>query len=200
VRLTAYETYCLYLAIKSHFTTQSYDYHKYQGKIKVKKEAFEIRKDRFQFQKLSRMYTPDQMVDFLVANFIRDVKWVGDLLNDEANANYLQFTKRKQSFTYTFTNEVQKLFENVESPQDIFKIKKSSSYPILIESVLCGDIGYDVLSVINEFFNFVPKFDRDLGKDDILWKPIRLITLKLTPFIQYDKFRIKSVLKQAINT
>mgnify|MGYP003704528869 CR=1 FL=1 len=38
-----------------------------------KKETFEIRKDRFQFQRLSRKYTDEQMLDFLVANFLEGV-------------------------------------------------------------------------------------------------------------------------------
>ena len=84
MRLSAYETYCLYLAIKSHFTTQSYDYHKYQGKVKASKESFDIRKDRFLFQKLSRKYSNDQMNDFLISNCIKGKKWVGEFLDDDA--------------------------------------------------------------------------------------------------------------------
>lgn len=197
MRLTAYETYCLYLAIKSHFTTQSYDYHKYQGKVKATKESFEIRKDRFQFQKLSRKYSNDQMLDFLISNCIKGKKWVGEFLDDDAESIYLQYMKRRQSFTYIFTNEIQKLFDSVSSPEKVFI--SQSNYPPIIELYLSNSLGEDTLCVINNFFNFIPKMDKDLGKDDILWKPIRIITIKLLPFVEYDKLRFKNIIKEAIN-
>lgn len=197
MRLSAYETYCLYLAIKSHFTTQSYDYHKYQGKVKATKESFEIRKDRFQFQKLSRKYSNDQMLDFLISNCIKGKKWVGEFLDDDAESIYLQYMKRRQSFTYIFTNEIQKLFDSVSSPEKVFI--SQSNYPPIIELYLSNSLGEDTLCVINNFFNFIPKMDKDLGKDDILWKPIRIITIKLLPFIEYDKLRFKNIIKEAIN-
>ena len=200
MRLSAYETYCLYLAIKSHFTTQSYDYHKYQGKIKVSKESFDIRKDRFLFQKLSRKYSNDKMNDFLISNCIKGKKWVGEFLDDDAEDIYRQYVKRRQSFTYVFANEIQKLFDSVSSPEKIFISSTNQSYyPPVIESYLSNCIGEDTLCVINNFFNFVPKLDRDLGKDDILWKSIRIITIKLLPFIEYDKLSFKNIVKGAIN-
>lgn len=197
MRLSAYETYCLYLAIKSHFTTQSYDYHKYQGKVKATKESFEIRKDRFQFQKLSRKYSNDQMQDFLISNCIKGKKWIGEFLDDDAESIYLQYMKRRQSFTYIFTNEIQKLFDSVSSPEKVFI--SQSNYPPIVELYLSNSLGEDTLCVINNFFNFVPKLDKDLGEDDILWKSIRIITIKLLPFIEYDKLRFKNIVKGAIN-
>ncbi len=43
----AFKTYVDYLALKRHFTTKTYDYHKYNGKVKVSFEAFQTRKDVF---------------------------------------------------------------------------------------------------------------------------------------------------------
>lgn len=146
------------------------------------------------------MYSDDQMLDFLVANFIYDIKWIGDLLEDSANANYLQYIKRKQSFTYTFSNEVQKLFDRVDAPQNVFRVAKDSSYPVIINAILASELGYDTASILNEFFNFVPKFDRDLGTSDIIWGNIRLRILKIHSFVEYDKTKIKIFLKQLINT
>ena len=113
--------------------------------------------------------------------------------HDDAGRDH---TKRKQSFTYIFTNEVNKLFE-VDKPQDVFKC--NHGYPRIIEYVLSRDIGHDTLSVLNSFFDFVPKFDRDLGTNDVIWKELRLSTIKLLPFIEYDRVRAKSIIKNAIN-
>ena len=50
MRMPAYNCYCLYLAMKNHFTQEEYDFFKYNGKINAIKESFLSRKDRYQFQ------------------------------------------------------------------------------------------------------------------------------------------------------
>ena len=110
--LTGYETFCLYLALKNHFTRDSYDFFKYHGKTHATKESFINRRDRFQFQRLSRKYNADQMKDFLVANFLHDDRiWVGQLLEEDAEDRYNEYVKRNQSLTYSFKNDSGKTTE-----------------------------------------------------------------------------------------
>jgi hypothetical protein len=145
------------------------------------------------------MYTEQEMTDFLVANFIHDVRWIGNLLEDTAKDNYLQYIKRKQSFTYIFSNEVEKLFNSINDPKKAFS-KDSTSYPTLITSILSNEIGYDTAAVMNYFFDYVPRFDRELGENDVIWSNMRLLILKIFPFIEFDRARIKSIIKEAINS
>ena len=91
MRLSAFDTYALFLALKQHFTQANYDYFRYHGKTRANKESFIQRKDRFYYQKLSRKYDSEQMVDFLVANLLKGLIWVGNLLDDEAHENYLAY-------------------------------------------------------------------------------------------------------------
>ena len=84
--MTGYEAFCLFQAIKLHFTSASYDFFKYNGKSNISVTAFENRKDKYHFYKLSRKFPNKEMlIEFLVANFLeKDKLWVGDLLNEEA--------------------------------------------------------------------------------------------------------------------
>ena len=92
--MTGYETFGIYQALKLHFTQESYDYFKYHGKTNISVSAFENRKDKYHFYKLSRRFTvKDELIDFLVANFIEDTHmWVGKLLEDEADTRYLKLS------------------------------------------------------------------------------------------------------------
>ena len=72
-----YEVYKLYLAIKLHFTTKSYDVVKYKGKVRVKPETFRKRKDMVSIKKLARDYKREEIIDFLVANFVSGERWGG---------------------------------------------------------------------------------------------------------------------------
>ena len=51
--MTPFESYKTFLAVKSHFTT-SYDYIKYNGKVNATQSSFEVRKDKYQYYKLSK--------------------------------------------------------------------------------------------------------------------------------------------------
>ena len=69
-----FEVYKTYLAVKLHFTSASYDYIKYEGKINAKLDTFTSRNDRYFFHKLSTRYKQDEILDFFVANFAKDDK------------------------------------------------------------------------------------------------------------------------------
>lgn len=194
--MTPYETYCLFLALKNHFTTESYDFFKYKGKTSASVKSFEARNDRFFFQKLSRKFNTGQMTDVLVANFLQGKKWVGDFLLDDADEIYFEYIQIKESFTYRFMEETNKLFENVPAAE-MFKFKKGS-YPIILEKCLTGELPLPIFIVLNDFFNFFPKFDEKLGIDDVIWSKIRLRCNKLRPFISYDKEKLKRHLKTLV--
>ena len=55
-KVTDYEVYKTYLGISRHFTTESYDYQKYCGKVRCSLQSFYKNKQRFWFEKLSRKY------------------------------------------------------------------------------------------------------------------------------------------------
>ena len=97
--MTGYETFSLYQALKLHFTNESYDFFKYNGKSNVSVTAFENRKDKYHFYKLSRKFTnKEELISFIVANFIEDdTSWVGSLLQEEADIAYRKRQKIIQS-------------------------------------------------------------------------------------------------------
>ena len=76
-----FDVYKTYLAIKLHFTTTAYDYHKYNGKVNASLEQFTRRNDRYFFYKLSNRYAKDSIVDYFVSNFAsNNKKWIGNTL------------------------------------------------------------------------------------------------------------------------
>ena len=50
-----FEVYQKYLALRTHFKSDSYDYFRYHGKLKGNRDKFETRKDKYHFYKLSKM-------------------------------------------------------------------------------------------------------------------------------------------------
>ena len=191
-KITGYETFCLYLALKNHFTLDSYNYFKYNGKTKnVSKEAFLSRRDRFQFEKLAR--SCDNVQDHLVANLLKDKTWVGDLLDDEAFDNTKAYVKINQSMSYTFRNELDKIGDIKPA------LRFDGQYPNIISFVMNGTISYQTFVILNYFIQFVPKFDAKMP-DDFIWSKLSTKVKKFAPFIitQIDKKKFAGLLKSHV--
>ena len=93
-----YDVYKVYLGVKLHFTTKTYDYIKYAGKVNATMDSFTKRKDRYFFHKLSVRYGKDEILDYFVSNFLEsNKKWIGNLLQNDSNRHCSKFkAKRKK--------------------------------------------------------------------------------------------------------
>jgi len=196
MRLTAYEAYCLFQALKLHFTSESYDYFKYNGKVKVTPEQFNGKRDKYFYHRLCRRYNADEILDFIVANMLgNDAHWVGKLLDDQADELYKSYLKNKQSLSYRFKNDVEHLFTEGSNP---FKFE-DNNYPVILNDYMRGDVSLDTIIILNDVTNCFAKFDAKL-KGDFLWDKFYFKAKKFRPFLSYDKEKIKAVLKQQLNS
>jgi hypothetical protein len=196
--ITGYEAFGIYQAIKLHFTTDSYDFHKYGGKSKISVEAFENRRDKYQFYKLSRrLQNKDELTNFIVANMVtNDNSWVGDLLEEQSEIAYRQRLKVIQSMSYTFQNDCDKIFSGVSNPNEVLQ-SEDGEYPKLLTMALRKEIEFETLCVLNDILGFLPMWTRKIS-DTIRWPQFRRKIIKYTPFIQYDKQKCKDILKKAL--
>jgi hypothetical protein len=193
---TGFAAYALWNALKLHFTSDSYDYFKYNGKTNVSKQTFSIRKDKYQFYKLSRKYSLEELRNFYVANFVYGKSdWVGELLQD-GNENYLKWQKIIQSLTYTFENDIVHLLDEVEKPNDLLLVR-SNEFPKLLQSVMNYSISIETVIILNDIMNFFPMWKKQID-DDIVWPDWQRRIEKYSPFIHYDKSKLKNILKEKI--
>ena len=65
--MTPIEVYKTYLAFKNHFTKKNYDYFKYCGKTNASRDAFNKRKDRYFFERMSRKKTDEEIRHYFLA-------------------------------------------------------------------------------------------------------------------------------------
>ena len=71
--MRAVDVYLMYCALKAHFKGD-YDYHKFSGQTKIKRDSFFKRKDRILFVKVGQKYEDGEMSYILAPNKIK----VGD--------------------------------------------------------------------------------------------------------------------------
>jgi hypothetical protein len=197
--MTGYEAFCLYSSLKLHFTQESYDYFKYGGKSRTSIDAFENKKDKWFYYKLSRRFSNDEQArDFLVANLVHssDV-WIGHLLTDDCDVHYRARQKVIQSLSYTFTNEIAPLM-NQENPNDSLVMRDESPYPLLLSMLLYGEVSIETVCILNSIMKFLPMWDKKIT-DTIHYPSVSLKIKKYTPFIPFDPTKYKLILKKQLH-
>lgn len=193
---TGFEAFALYNALKTHFTSSSYDFFKYNGKTNVSKDSFMKNKAKYQFYKLSRKYSLEQLRNFFLANFIYgDSTWVGEMLGPEGDKAYSKWQKTNQSLTYVFENDIIGLLGDDDPEQMLAVI--DGQHPNLLREVMSGSIQIETMVILNDIMNFFPMWNRKIS-DDIIWPNWRLKCEKYTPFINYDKVKFKNILRELV--
>jgi hypothetical protein len=188
--VSPFEAYRTYLALKQHFTKPGYDFFKYNGKVNVQQSTFEVRKDKYQFYKLSKHKDP---LNYLVCNFVyNDVKWIGDLFSDPYKDTYTNWLKYQQSITYNFTNEINKLLTNFNENY----IVTNGQHPHLLKLHRTGEISLETMIILDDILGFSKHWNKEI-EDTILWPSIYQKMVKYKPFISYDKNKCRKVLKSS---
>ena len=111
----------------------------------------------------------------------------------EGAKNYQEYIKRKQSMTYRFKEDVSTLYDISQKFDKLFII--DGVHPPLLKAHLGGKISIETLVIFNKIFNYVDNFDKII-KEDIVWKPLRNRVVKYEPFVNIDKGKYKSIIKE----
>jgi hypothetical protein len=192
-----FSVYKMYIALKLHFTTDTYDVIAQKGRVRASRQAFAKRKDLFSIKKVSKTYTDEEVANFLIANFTSGDRW-GGLFDAEANERYKEWKKRKESLTYSFTGDLDNLVNEMEGDgvavEDLFKITKSQ-HPYIIKAYLRKTITVETLVIIEKLQPFVENFDKDID-DNVLWPDISRLIKKYKPFLKFDREKYDAIFRR----
>ena len=188
--MSALNVFQEYLALKNHFNNESYDYKKYNGKVKVTIDNLEKRKDKYHFIRLSKNRN---YKEFLLSNFINDPEfWIGNSNSEECNNRFLEWTKRIQSLSYTFKGELSRLDEDFKSNFIIHDHTHSN----VIKLYLQRKISLETLIILIDITGTFGYNNKKL--DDVIWKELSFKIKKYHPFLRfyYDKEKYKQEIKK----
>jgi hypothetical protein len=194
--MTPFDAYKTYIALKNHFSKPNYDYVKYSGKTRASIEAFNKRKDKYWYEKLSRQKSDDEIKDFFIANFTASDDpsslWIGDIIRI-GDTHYKEWLKRQQSLGYIFKEQSNDLLSSYNL-EELFDA--SRQHPPIVKKFLSGEISIETLVIYDKIFMFRNKFDKKFL--DPAWETISLKIKKYSPFLNIDIFSYKRILKDIV--
>jgi hypothetical protein len=187
--MNPFEAYQKYLAMKQHFTQKGYDYFKYNGKTNASVTSFETRKDKYYFHKLSKK---DDVENFLMVNLIDNPHiWIGELFDEKAEAQYLNWKKKQESLSYIFKTELNALHEDLNKNFEV----EGGQHPYILKQYLRKNISLETFVIVDDVLKFAKYFNKNI-EDTIIWPGVEMKMIKYRAFLKYDKFKMRKILKE----
>jgi len=194
-----FDVYKIYLGVKLHFTTDSYDYIKYGGKTNAKLDTFTKRKDRYFFHKLSKRFNERDVLDFLVSNFIiSGDKWIGELISNESVETYTKYRKYNESFKYHFRDDCVRIVNDFQSRNirfdDGLRVHMGQ-HPRMLRLLIQRKVNFQTAIYLNKNLSFIKDWDKNIS-EKVVWPKISHTIARLTPFLNFNMTEAKMIMKE----
>ena len=182
--MTDFEAYRQFLALKLHFTSEHYDYFKYNGKHNATVSSFEKRTDKRFFRRLVKKNI--NLTEYYVANFVNGKEWISQF----EDSVWKEWLARSQSIEYNFINDAEKLLTSAENFDIIFKCD-NGNHPKLIKAYLGKKITLETLVILEKVLQYKEVFDKDIT-EKFIWPKVSRLIGKYEPFMKIStrKYRM----------
>ena len=192
-----FDCYKTFLAMKSHFTKETFDYQKFGNKLsKITLKSFYKRKDRFYFESMVRKYPDKDIENFFVSNFVAgsdpQLVYMATIVKT-GEQTYREWQKRIQSLSYVFKNEAEDLLDG-KKVDDVFDCSKG--HPPILKSHLAGKTSLESMIICDRILGYRNNFNKKM--DDVVWKSVSMKMKKYSPFLNIDVFHYKKILKDLV--
>ena len=185
-----FESYKLYNALKLHFETD-YDAVKYNFKSNVSSQSFFKRRDKYFFAKIAKQYEKD-LKGYYIANFKHGVSYVGEMVNEVGEKNYIEHKKTLESLTRVFQNDINKLSEQKMEFDNLFK-SQDGQHPLIIQLWMQEEITLETVVILNSLIGFIPRESKKIS-DTLIWPDIKRKIEKYTPFVNFNSTKCKLII------
>jgi len=185
-----FESYKLYNALKLHFETD-YDAVKYNFKSNVSSQSFFKRRDKYFFAKIAKQYEKD-LKGYYIANFKHGISYVGEMVNEVGEKNYIEHKKTLESLTRVFQNDINKLSEQKMEFDNLFK-SQDGQHPLIIQLWMQEEITLETVVILNSLIGFIPRESKKIS-DTLIWPDIKRKIEKYTPFVNFNSTKCKLII------
>lgn len=194
--MDGYKAYRYYLALKLHFGTDKFDVFSNHGAVKYSREKFMARNDRYIFEKLSQKFSSDrEYIQFIASNFMYgnpDVVYSGA----EAEDNYIEYIKRKQSITNVFWDDITTMIRyHEQNAGSMFEVH-DNKIPSIISLYLSSKITLESLRILDDRYNILHEFKMTNQTLYKMFEDTLRIVEKSKGFVKYDTLKTDPIIEE----
>lgn len=192
----AINAYRMYLAVKLHFMSDSYNITEHRDNVRVSYKKFAERNQQSLYEKFADKFdNKHDMAQYLIANFAYGAWGKTDIVygTAEADQNINEWNRRKQSITQILKNDLSKIRLHLESNNMKIVSDLESKYPCipqLFQLYLGNHITIETLVMIDKFHPFLDNWKINLAS---LFKDEIRRVVKVRPFVKFEELKIKPI-------
>ena len=179
VRVSGFETWSIYMAMKLHFSEGNYDAFKFNFKgPRLKESTFQSRRDRYFFEKLARRYVKKKtVIEYFLANILAGNEWIGNM-TEEA---YTLWTSKIQRLQYSFKEELTACALLINNFDTLLQ-PRGSQIP-LYDLAASGRISLETLCILDILCNYSRRITKNVADPMGLYNTMTTKINSYKPFI-----------------
>lgn len=164
--------YKLYIMLKNHFNDR-YDVIKYNWQMRLSDAAYNKRRDKYFFQKLSDKYTLKELALIFISNLVANQDaWIGDISDADALVFYREYLGKLKRVKTIFEDDVKNIYYfsgkvNVESLNEIFEYNKKIGTSYIFKLLQSNIISFETFILLDSFLDIINK--HDAATNDLVW-------------------------------
>lgn len=168
--VTGKSVYRLYLMLKLHFAGRK-DVVKSKWNLKVSDNAYDSRKDKYIFEKLSEKFKLKVITIILIGTFLENPKtWIGDLSIGEIEQMYQRYLTRLKTVEIRFIDDIKSLKYiaslNNKMLKDVFEYNSKTKTSMVFEMLQKRLISFETFIMLDGLFDIINKHDNE---PNIVW-------------------------------
>lgn len=185
----SFHWYVKYLAMKQHFTSDGYDYHKYRGKIRASFDSFRTRNDVFFFHKLANKEDPENLL--LATMVVKPNAWIREIVEQDGEDRYFEWKKKIDSLSRVFKDDLSKLDDDY---QQNF-VAHNGQHPHVMNLFVQKKITLETFALLTNLSNIFPYWEKEIV-DRIVARDIIRLSKKYRPFLSIDEKKFKNIIRE----
>jgi hypothetical protein len=195
--MDGYKAFRYYLAIKLHFTTDKFNVFANHGAVKYSRDKFQTRNDKYIFEKLAKKFNTDkEFIQYLACNFMygnSDVVYSGS----EADDNYIEYLRRKQSITKLFIDDGYIILRDAENNIDKINFT-NNQLPYIISLYLSNKISLESLRILDDRLELLQNLKMENQTLYKMFEDLLRVVEKSKGFVKYDSSKTNPIVDNLI--
>lgn len=207
---TTYEAWYTYQGLYAHFRSvdRSYDYFKYNGKLKFSGiESMEksflkhenngsFSMQRKIFQDLGNRFTnKEALIFFYLSQFTNSIMYPSHFDTDI----YDEYVERMNNFYLYLEQDVDRIKRYTDKYDmffnDLFNVD-GINHPVIMKLSLSKTISLETFVVLNKMLGFIPNIDKALN--DPIWQDHSFLAKNYEPFVKIDEEKSRKIIKDIL--
>lgn len=195
--------YILYLMLKQHFNGK-YDVIKYNWVMRVSDAAYQKRRDKYFFEKLSDKHTLKELTLVFMSNLVANQDaWIGDISDADAMSFYREYIGKLKRVKTVFEDDVKNIFYfskkvEVKTLNEIFDYNKEVQTSYIFKLLQSNVISFETFILLDSFLDIIDKHDQQAT--DLVWSNYSVKLNAYKKLLQVDRDEAKQLFIKTVKS